>query len=145
MRVFVKSHYVVARKGSNTTFICEVSSLDWQTSSWWWYFNNTLLPKDQSSVRNVKGRMITELHIHNVSEGDEGLYKCIILGDLLPVTSNITLIVDEKGTHLAFFICCCLFFKSLLFGVVGTIALNFQYTLTNDGCWPPNNYFKKKL
>ena len=98
------------------TLVCEATSLAWQTSYWVWYFNNTSLPSDQNTVREVNGRMIIELHIQNVSEGDEGLYKCEMMGDLTPVTSNITLIVDEKGN-----IWCS------LFGVVYYFRSNVTY------------------
>ncbi|XP_074624222.1 contactin-3-like isoform X1 [Acropora palmata] len=99
LKVFVKSHFVVARKGSNVTLTCEVPGTFWQTSSVRWFLTNTRLPTSQSVefyAEQEHGLMISVLHIQNVSEKDRGLYKCDVSDDRGSTCNNITLIVDEK-------------------------------------------------
>ena len=98
--MFVKSHFVVATKGSNATLTCEVPGAFWQTSSVQWFFGETPLPSKQSVEHQVEHEhdlMMTTLHIQNVSKQDGGLYKCFVIDDRGSAWSNITLIVDEKG------------------------------------------------
>ena len=100
----MKSHNVVANRGSNVTLRCEVLDAIWYLALWGWQFNGAAVSYDQDasphysqSCVNFHDSFTMALDICNVSERDAGLYECVVFTILENVRSNITLIVNEQG------------------------------------------------
>ncbi|XP_068669856.1 roundabout homolog 2-like [Montipora foliosa] len=96
-KILVKSHFVVARSGSNTTLVCQAPYAIMESSTEGWSFNGKQLPHNQiETFQADKLLLVTLLHIHNVSKQDSGLYECFVHSLRNEGRNNITLIVDEK-------------------------------------------------
>ncbi len=86
----IRPHKVIVTLHNSTKFRCQSDTRPL------WKFNNGPLPANHIIGEFMKGRLISELKLYNITQSNEGIYSCEGEDKFGSFKQNATLIIDSK-------------------------------------------------